>query len=230
MVNNRKNLGDTGVGPPYEYKETVEDYLREGKSKKIEERAKETGTRKDEYKYVFSNEREIRKIVKTEAEDAIKDFTEKEEFKYKVNEIIQKTEDKLSDKIDDSKLKTIETLGIFVALFTFVSVEFQFFRTFDNWLSIVSFTFILLGSLLTFVTVINYYLSETKEKKEVNGKEEIKSKFWSLIIIWMFLMSIGILLFTLSSKKEVEKEENCKIENEGSTIETQGNIISLPKG
>lgn len=53
--------------------------------------------------------------------------------------------------IQDSQTKTTEILAIFVALFTFVSIEFQIFRSFASWQAAVSLTLIILGALSFFV-------------------------------------------------------------------------------
>ncbi|MCK4891395.1 MAG: hypothetical protein KAS78_01885 [Candidatus Pacebacteria bacterium] len=209
MGNNRKSLGNTGIGPPYEYEEMIEDlsnrHLREKRSKEIEERTEETAIGK--YKPIFFDVREMREVAEKGAKRAMDDFTESEEFKKKVNEIaktntekiIRETKDELRDKIDDSKLKTIETLGIFVALFTFVSIEFQVFRTLDNAQSVAGLTLILLGSLLTFITVLDSVLSKIKLQEDIEFKL-LKPKSWPLVFIWMLLMILGGALFVSSPK------------------------------
>ncbi|MFA6177443.1 MAG: hypothetical protein WC694_00935 [Candidatus Paceibacterota bacterium] len=67
---------------------------------------------------------------------------------------VEKRIDKVEDKIRDSNLNTIETLAIFVALFTFVSIEFQIFRSFSSWEAAASLSLILLGTLTFFVVLI----------------------------------------------------------------------------
>ncbi|HUW22119.1 MAG TPA: hypothetical protein VMW41_05660 [Candidatus Bathyarchaeia archaeon] len=52
----------------------------------------------------------------------------------------------LQEKIDEAKRTNIETIAIFVALFTFVSIEFQLTRSF-NYLEFLYFS-IFFGSLL----------------------------------------------------------------------------------
>jgi hypothetical protein len=55
-------------------------------------------------------------------------------------------------------------LAIFVALFTFISIEFQIFRSFTSWQSAASLTLILLGALTFFVLLVDYLLAKrTKE-------------------------------------------------------------------
>ena len=96
---------------------------------------------------------------------------------------------KLENKIESSKIKVIETLGIFVALFTLISVEFQIFRLYENAVTIGGLTLIILGSLLIFITVADAVLSNNL------SWENKKSR---LIPIWLFLIVAGIFCFILS--------------------------------
>lgn len=122
-----------------------------------------------------------------------------DKFNDKIENTTKETEEKLNNKIDDSKLKTIETLGIFVALFTFVSIEFQVFRMFDDPQSVAGLTLILLGSLLTFITVLDSVLSKIKLQEDIEFKL-LKPKSWPLVFIWMLLMILGGALFVFSPK------------------------------
>jgi len=70
-----------------------------------------------------------------------------------------------TDKLRESQFSIIEILGIFVALFTFISVEFQIFRSFTSWKAGASLTLILLGSLLFFIVVIGLILNRNLSKK-----------------------------------------------------------------
>lgn len=77
------------------------------------------------------------------------------------------------DKADEKQIKIIETLGIFVALFTFVSIEFQLFNKYQNPQAIAGLTLILLGSLLTFITALDFVLNfdklKVKKTKTISG-------------------------------------------------------------
>ena len=155
---------------------------------------------------IIEHEEKIKKIGKIdkkikEQEERTKKITKKieEKFNKKIEITIRTTEKELSNKIDDSKLKTIETLGIFVALFTFVSVEFQVFRMLDNPQSIAGLTLILLGSLLTFITVLDSVLSKVKLQEDIEFKL-IKPKSLPLIFIWILLLIFGGVLFVCSTK------------------------------
>lgn len=72
----------------------------------------------------------------------------------------------LKEKLNDYKVKIIEVLGIFVALFTFVSVDIQVFKTSSiSTLSAMGFTLVMLGALLLFVIVLLYLFDDEKKGK-----------------------------------------------------------------
>ena len=147
---------------------------------------------------IIKHDEKIKKIGEID-EKIKKQENRVDEFESKMEDTARRTEDKLSDKIDDSKLKTIETLGIFVALFTFVSIDFQVFKMFNNPQSIAGLMLILLGSLLTFITVLDSVLSKIKLQEDIKFKL-LKPKSWTLVFIWMLLMILGGALFVSSPK------------------------------
>lgn len=75
---------------------------------------------------------------------------------------IKKVEETVTKNITESKLTVIETLAIFVALFTFISIEFQIFRSFTSWQAGASLSFIILGALIFFVVTMDFLLHERK--------------------------------------------------------------------
>lgn len=77
----------------------------------------------------------------------------------------------------------IEILAIFVALFTFVSVEFQIFRSFVSWESGASLSLLLLGSLSFFVILIDFILRDRK------------TWFLLLFFVPISMLAIGIYYF-----------------------------------
>lgn len=158
----------------------------------------------------------FKQIMENKTKEAVNKYAKEEGFKTVVNDVVRNTEEKLRDKIDDSKLKTIETLGIFVALFTFVSVEFQIFRIFHTPASIGGLTAILLGSLLFFSIILDYVL---------DSSDNPKNKFYPLFIFSVFLISSGIYIFIKTPQEKLDVDNNVKSENQGSFIEMNGNSI-----
>lgn len=141
----------------------------------------------------------------------------KKQFKKDIEEIhdeFAKKVEKLENKTEDSKLSIIETLGIFVALFTFVSVEFQIFRSFTSWKSGASLSLIILGALLLFIVTMDLVLHKKMLEK------------LTLVILVLASISIifGIVLFGKSTLNNPEyisleaKDLNAKIELLNSTL------------
>jgi len=85
----------------------------------------------------------------------------------------------------------IQTVSIFIGFFTFVSVEMQIFKNIINWILATSLTLILLGSILIFVTVINWFFNSHKEK----------NNFGQIIIIIFSLIFIILGVWIIYAKK-----------------------------
>ncbi len=58
------------------------------------------------------------------------------------------------DELNSYKTKTIEVLAVFVALFTFISVDIQIFKSDVSTLSAMGFTLLMLGSLIIFLLIL----------------------------------------------------------------------------
>lgn len=66
--------------------------------------------------------------------------------------------DELEKRVEKATTSFVETLGIFVALFTFISVDIQVFKSPLRILSVAGFTLIMLGSLLWFLFYFHAFL------------------------------------------------------------------------
>jgi hypothetical protein len=102
------------------------------------------------------------------------------------------------DDLDKQRFDSIEILAIFTSLFTFISVEFQIFRSFESWQAGASLSLILIGGLTLFIWMFNFFFGN-------------KKTVW-FIILSMLLMLSGIVFLGLSKLKyngyqmiEVEK-------------------------
>lgn len=161
--------------------------------------------------------------------------------------------EKVDNKIDDSKTKVIETLGIFVALFTFVSIEFQAFSRAVRFQEIAGLSLIMLGSLLFFIIVLDFVLNiplMLNTYKRIPGFTDsiIKNSFlgydkkidlnifkpetWNtsfilrtiLMILCLTIIFIGIILLSID-KKEV-KIDKAKENNQKEIINSAMPISS----
>lgn len=100
----------------------------------------------------------------------------------------------IEKRTEQNKLRLIETLALFVALFTFVSVNIQIFRSPLSLLSAAGFVLIMLGSLSLFLLIMHFILLNLNFKKTItlrgsmsrfvrsimssDWKEEVEFKFW----------------------------------------------------
>lgn len=137
----------------------------------------------------------FKQIIEDRTKKAVNEYAKEKDFKQIVNDVIKDTEERLRDKIDDSKLKTVETLGIFVALFTFVSIDYQVFKSYKNPLTIGGLIFILLGSLTMFVILIDYLIINSDKNNKI--KKRIQAELWLVNILFLV---IGFFLFIISKK------------------------------
>ena len=133
--------------------------------------------------------------------DEIEKETKKSSEKIKeLKDEIAKTKNELSH----IQTKSIETMGIFVALFTFVSVNIQFLNNASDLLSAAFFSIIIAAitgiMILVFLLVISPY----------NEKKEWKIKFLTLSILFIFFLLVGI--FGLYYP-EIKINENNNINN-----------------
>ncbi len=120
-------------------------------------------------------------------------------FEEGFNRRIDKIDEKILEydkKIESSKLSVIETLGIFVALFTFVSIDFQVFRSYRDWHAITGLTLILLSSMSFLVSIFDFI---------INKKLGLSRTFFILLEV-LFIIS-GIFLFSYAKNEDIQDKE-----------------------
>lgn len=107
-------------------------------------------------------------VLQREMSDNLNDFKKKqddniESIKKAQEDRIKSLEDRQNSFEKDQLIKIIQILALFIALFTFTSLEFQLFRNTDlNLYQTLGLSFIFLGSLLSFVLILNYLISMDK--------------------------------------------------------------------
>jgi hypothetical protein len=131
-------------------------------------------------------------------------------------------------QIDNQKLTIIEALGIFVALFTFISIDFQVFRSYRDYHAISGLTLIFLGSISLFIIVFDCFIFQARKikynKREGDSKERFRKLTFlekagnniSRIIlscISIALVVSGIWLFSRSPNEDIQESKNT-IKNE----------------
>ncbi len=88
-------------------------------------------------------------------------------------------------KIEQSRDKNIETLGLFVALFTFISIEFTLFREITNFSAAVSISLIAAGLLIFFVLILHLIIISSGNNT---------SKWIKAFYVGMFLAAVGLII------------------------------------
>lgn len=113
-------------------------------------------------------------------------------------EIKQKILDHQIEEIKDSRIRYIEVLGVFVALFTFVSININIFRDITQFKQSLLVMILIFLCLCGFVYVLHVIVVENKEKKP---------KMYALLLV-----ALIILLFV-----SIINSPTCTplIENEG---------------
>ncbi len=85
-------------------------------------------------------------------------------------------------KIEQSKDKNIETLGLFVALFTFISVEFSLLNGVKDFAIAISLTLTLAGLLILFTLLLHIVVRFSSND----------GRGWMAFYILLFVISIGL--------------------------------------
>ena len=98
-------------------------------------------------------------------------------------------------------------MGIFVALFTFISIEFQVFRSYRDPHAISGLTLIFLGAIFLFLVIFDYLLNKSSEN---NSKIKIrKGKFFYIMpLISVLLLAGGIFLYCNAPNEDLEEAKN----------------------
>ncbi|MDD5639660.1 MAG: hypothetical protein PHR47_02540 [Candidatus Pacebacteria bacterium] len=178
-----------------------------------------------------AREKDFKEILKAQiregAEEIINSETFKDNIKKELEEEINRETKELENKIENSKIKVIETLGIFVALFTFISVEFQIIKQGNTLLGVSGLTLLLLGSLLFFVIVMDMMLAINNFRKKTNWINKIQnaikpdSNLKMTILFSIILVTGGVICIffdSYSSNITIDKNNYDKINSNYSEL------------
>lgn len=120
------------------------------------------------------------------------------ELRSKVDKAIEgagKDVDKAIKGIKDEKINLVEMLGVFVSLFTFISIDVQIFRTATNAYILVGFVFLMLFGLIAF----NLVLKMVVEKEFVFQRKEYVSIFPNVAGLFGKSVPIKLKLFDITT-------------------------------
>ena len=80
-------------------------------------------------------------------------------FRKLLKKRLKRVEEAIQVQVDKLQTRSIEQLGLFVAFFTFISIEFQIIKSFDI-KQFAAFTAYFAGILLLFVVIVDLLLKE----------------------------------------------------------------------
>lgn len=196
---------------------------------KISKEANQTQKSKDEERlgeyfkkvgYTSSGvKEEFEKIIDLRTKKVEKNL---EKLQKQFEEKLKNSEKDLDDKIENSKLSVIETLGVFVALFTFISIDFQVFRSYRDPYAITGLTLILLGSVSFLISVLDFFILKARSIKNSVDDTEVGDSSWLESInrslksnkSRIFILSLEVLFIIggifLLSKSKIEEFSDSK--------------------
>lgn len=106
--------------------------------------------------------------------------------------IDQKTQ-RFEDKADKDKFRAVEVIGVFVALFTFVSSEIQIFKIVESVEEGFALSLVAAGLLNNFVILL---LIMVKPRNDELIGQNVDSRFWVMLVFSSILVIAGILLIS----------------------------------
>jgi len=141
----------------------------------------------DEYSRIETDLKKNSKFVKYFFDLFIKQKNEYEEkfieYKKQIDDLEKKNTDKFEEyetKIEDTQKKVTESIGIFVAIFSFVSIEFNFLKQTSSSQTLVKLTLILSSILLFFICILSIFM-------------RCKFSIFTVLVLIFALISIGLL-------------------------------------
>ncbi len=148
----------------------------------------------------------------------------KDEF-YKIKEELKD----VKKEQDNNRISVIESLGIFIALFTFISIEFQVFSYYRNPLAIAGLSLILLSSIGFLMSLFDFFILYRKSELSDLTQGEVKNKtkkFLSsirgqLLYLEIIFLILGIGLFSISKIEKFEDESKRIEDSLTETINTR---------
>ncbi len=114
---------------------------------------------------------------------------------------------KMKEEFDKDKTSFIKFCGIFVSIFTFISVDVQILKTISNVYQLVGFVFVFAALLMGFVLILDYL---------INDERNIR-KFGIITVVLIAFVIIGLYLISFSSRSNIEASSIPSIVNSPTT-------------
>lgn len=179
-------------------------------------------------KITWGDMEEILKLQDKEMGQRYENIVSKQDQKMKkwIKEIEEK-QNRIQLTIDDNKISVIESLGIFVALFTFISIEFQVFKIYSHPNSIVGISLVFLGSLLILISALDFLLNFKNIEGDNKKNTILKSIKLKIAFCWLLFIAIGIILLYTSPEKSNLEEKLLKIDNNLNCEQKIGDLTNM---
>jgi len=158
-------------------------------------------------------------------------YTDNEIKKIKKELVIQKEENnklitEFDNKIKSSEKSIIESLALFAAFFTFISVNVQIFTRVKDLKSAMWFTLLLFCCLGLFAWMVHVLIN--KEVKYFQFKSQKRS--WSVSGVFFLPIIFILLIFAAIFFRDEQLNIQDKEENDiNQTINIQDNVMNLPE-
>ncbi len=122
-----------------------------------------------------------------------------------IPELIKAQIDPIKDELSEYKAKIIEVLGIFVALFTFISIDFQIFKENISIISAIGVSLVTLGALSFFILLLFFSLNFRSDTTKQN-----KTFFVSLFLLSVLFIIGGVFCIWKESKNNLVTQSNLE--------------------
>ncbi|MFZ2188742.1 MAG: hypothetical protein WAV73_04230 [Candidatus Moraniibacteriota bacterium] len=142
---------------------------------------------------------------------------------------------KSNKQIEKTKTQWVTFIGLFVSIFTFISIEIQILRYVCDFWRIAGFSLIIFSCLSGFVILLDYFSQKwvaTKEDRKIVFPEEYFSRyFWNLLLLGVFIASIPYLFLWagfdgfIKNTCIVSSESFSNIEHRLDLLENNNKII-----
>lgn len=154
----------------------------------------DTGTPDDEDNY-YASFRDLSRKLKEVNEDFEKLTTKIEEVEKETRTKLDNELDKVKGQIVESKTKVVETLALFAALFTFLSLQVQALKEQTSIDRVVGLVLVCGGIVAFFVLILDIIIKTPDDA----STKILKIRFISLLIISLLLVGCGIMFLTVKS-------------------------------
>lgn len=127
----------------------------------------------------------------------------KREFKV----IIETQEKRFEDKMQQERVRVVEMLGIFIALFSFITINFNIFSSVtDLYTAAVfsSFVFCVLSAMIVLMDILLFAYADDRKIR----KDRIRLLFLFILAIFVIIIIMGFNAFSLNSKS-LESDNSC---------------------